>query len=120
MSTAVETRLRLELYFIVSLCVAAVFVELLAAVSVLKPASEPTASWFQRSGAITSVFCIFAQLRINNFLESIRGSTFAESWVLFRLFNKQQGTISWVVTLFAIWGAIVWGYGDLMFQYFAR
>lgn len=116
MASEVTTRLRVELYFIVFLCIAAILVQVLAASSVLKPESEPVALWFQRSGAITSIFCIFAQLRINNFLESIRGGTFAESWALFRMFNKQHNAISWIVTLFAIWGALVWGYGDLFLK----
>ena len=120
MTVAVETRLKLELLFILSLCLVAVLVEVLAAASVLKPGSETLASWFQRSGAVTSVFCVFAQLRINNFLESIRGGTFSESWALFRLFNKQHSTVSWIVTLVAIWGAFVWGYGDLMLQHFSH
>lgn|GEM_PF-2777270 len=115
MTVAIETRLRLELLFILSLCVVAVLAEVFAAAAVLKPESEPLASWFQRSGAITSVFCIIAQLRINNFLESIRGGTFSESWVLFRMFNKQHNFVSWVVALLAVWGACVWGYGDLLF-----
>ncbi len=120
MTIAVETRLRLELLFILSLCFVAVLAEVLAAAAMLKPESEPLASWFQRSGAITSVFCVFAQLRINNFLESIRGGTFSESWALFRLFNKQHGTVSWIITFVAIWGAFVWGYGDLMLRHFSR
>ena len=120
MAVADKTRLRFELLFIMSLCFFAVLAEILAAASVLKPESETVAFWFQRSGAITSVFCIFAQLRINSFLESIRGGTFSESWALFRLFNKQQSAVSWIVTLFAIWGAFVWGYGDLMFQQFSH
>lgn len=120
MTVTIETRLRLELLFILALCVVAVLIEVLAAASVLKPESETLALWFQRSGAITSVFCVFAQLRINNFLESIRGGTFGESWALFRLFNKRHNAVSWIVTLVAIWGAFVWGYGDLMLQHFCH
>ncbi len=117
MNITVDTRLRLELLFILLLCLVAVMVEVLAVASVLKPESESLGLWFQRSGAITSIFCVFAQFRINNFLESIRGGTFSESWALFRLFNKQQSAVSWLVTLTAIWGALVWGYGDLMLQH---
>jgi glucan phosphoethanolaminetransferase (alkaline phosphatase superfamily) len=117
LSNEVETYKKLDLYFIVTLCVVAILVEILAAASVLKPESESPASWFQRSGAITSVFCAFAQLRSNNFLESIRGGTFAESWTLYHLFNKWQNAINWGVTFVAIWGAFIWGYGDLLFKH---
>ena len=114
MTTQITTRFKVELIFIVFLCISAVSVEALAFHSVLKPDSESTASWFQRSGAITSIFAVFAQLRVNNFLEDIRGGTFAESWWLYNLFNKYQYYVSWLTTLVAIIGAFVWGYGDLV------
>ncbi|MGZ9712002.1 hypothetical protein ACXX82_14475 [Glaciimonas sp. GNP009] len=120
MTIEIATKLKAELYFITILCIAAISVEILAVYSVLKPSSESVALWFQRSGAITSIFCAFAQFRINNFLESIRGGAFAESWWLYNIFNKQQYSISWAVTFLAIWGAFVWGYGDLFAKYFVK
>ena len=116
MAINVEKRLKAELCFILLLCVVAVVAEVMAYFSALKPEGELTALWFQRSGAITAIFSAFAQFRINSFLESIRGGTFAESWALYRQFIRRQVVISWIVTILALWGAIVWGYGDLIFK----
>jgi hypothetical protein len=117
MPTVIPTRLKAELYLIVFLCVSAVAVELLSLCSVLRPSSESLASWFQRSGAVTSIFSAFAQYRISSFLESIRGSTFAESWSLYHLFKNHHYVLSWIIAVLTIWGALVWGYGDLLFKY---
>lgn len=120
MEIVITTKLKAELYFIAFLCVSAVSVELLSLCPALRPNSESAASWFQRSGAITSIFSAFAQYRIGNFLESIRGGTFAESWSLYNLFKTQQYVMSWVIAAITIWGAFVWGYGDLLLKCIER
>jgi len=79
MSVEITRKKYVELCIIIILCAFAITVEVLSLFSVLRPSSESVSSWFQRSGAITLIFAIFAQFRISNFLESIRGSTFAES-----------------------------------------
>ncbi|MEI6847160.1 MAG: hypothetical protein WCK32_03840 [Chlorobiaceae bacterium] len=106
----------IELYFITTLCLAAVLIEPLAYFSFLKPDTEGAASWFQRSGAITSIFSYFAQFRISVFAESIKGSTFAETWWLYNIFGKKASLISWIVAIIGLWGAFVWGYGDLIIK----
>jgi len=111
------TKLKVELCFIAFLCLAAVIVEILSLCPYFRPNSESIAFWFQRSGAITSIFSAFAQYRISNFLESIRGGTVAESWWLYHLFKTRQYVMSWVIVVIAIWGAIVWGYGDLLVKW---
>lgn len=116
MPTTVTTKLKVELYLIVFLCVSAIVVGPLSLYSVLQPGSESLASWFQRSGAITSIFAVFAQYRISGFLESIRGSTFAESWSLYHLFKTYHHVLSWVIAVITIWGALVWGYGDIFIK----
>jgi hypothetical protein len=118
MLTTVTTKLKAELYLIVFLCVSAIAVEFLSLCSVLRPSSESLASWFQRSGAITSIFSAFAQYRISGFFESIRGGTFAESWSLYHLYKDHHYVLSWAIAVLTIWGALVWGYGDLLLKYF--
>lgn len=113
----ISTKLKVELYFIATIFVAAIAVEIFAYFSLFKPNSESAASWFQRSGAITSIFATFSQLRINGFQESIRGGTFAESWGLYKMYHNHQSAFSWVATGIAILGALVWGYGDLFYKY---
>lgn len=65
------------------------------AAAVLKPESEPLASWFQLPQRCNR----FGLLRLCPTPESTASSnpsvveTFSESWALFRLFNKQHGTV---------------------------
>jgi hypothetical protein len=110
-------KFKAELIFIAFLCIAAIAIELLALFSCLRPNSESATSWFQRSGAITSVFSAFAQFRIGTFSESVKGTTFAESWYFYFLFKSHQYVLSWVIAIITVWGAIVWGYGDLFVKY---
>lgn len=117
MPTTDTTKLKAELYLIAFLCVSAIVAGPLSLYSVLRPNSELIASWFQRSGAITSIFAVFAQYRISGFLESIRGGTFAESWSIYDLFITHHHVLSWVIAVITIWGALVWGYGDLLLKY---
>jgi hypothetical protein len=117
MPITATTKLKAELYLIVFLCLSAIAVETLSLCSVLRPSTESLASWFQRSGAITSIFSAFAQYRISGFLESIRGGTFAESWPLYHLFKNHYYVLSWVIAALTVWGAFVWGYGDLLFKH---
>jgi hypothetical protein len=106
---------KLELCFIAILCLVAIGVNVLCLfVPQIRPPSESPASWFQRSGAITSIFCVFAQYRMSNFFKAIQGSSFGESWWLYKIFKNHNDFLSWVVTIFTIWGALVWGYGDLL------
>jgi hypothetical protein len=120
MNIAITTKLKAEFCFISFVCISAVLVELLSFCPALRPSSESAASWFQRSGAITTIFSIFAQYRIGNFLESIRGGTFAESWWLYDLFKTRQYMMSWVIAAITLWGAFVWGYGDLFLKLIGR
>lgn len=113
----IATKKKVELYFIAFLCVTAIAVEPLSFWRFLMPSAETLPTWFQRSGAVTSIFAVIAQFRIANFLESIRGGTFAESWWLYHLFQKQQYVLSWVIAAVAVWGAFVWGYGDILIKF---
>jgi hypothetical protein len=96
--------------------VCAIGTSVVAAFGWLKPKNDLPEIWFQRSGAITSTFSGFVQFRINSFLERIRGGTFAESWVFYKKFIKHQVVISWTVTVIGMMGAILWGYGDIIFR----
>lgn len=114
----IDGKLKADLLFIGFLMICAIGVPLAAYCGLLRPNSDLPELWFQRSGAISSVFSVFAQFRINNFLEKIRGGTFAESWSLHTKFIKHQTVISWMVTVVGLLGTFVWGYGDLLFKAF--
>lgn len=112
-----ERQVKAELWFIAALCFTAVAAGPLSLCSVLRPDEELLATWFQRSGAITSIFSVLAQYLMSNSKESVRGETFAESWWLYYLFKTRHLALSWVIAIVTIWGAIVWGYGDLLINH---
>jgi hypothetical protein len=115
-SMTTEGELKIELGFIVALIVCAIGAVLVACSGWLKPGSDSPGVWFQRSGSIAAIFSAFAQFRINNFLERIRGGTFAESWGLHNKFIGRQEMVSWTVTVIGVLGAVVWGYGDIIYM----
>ncbi|MFZ6871186.1 hypothetical protein ACO0LF_03865 [Undibacterium sp. Di27W] len=119
-SNSIVSKQRIELFFIAVLCVFAIMAGPLSFSSSLRPSAERLEFWFQRSGAITSIFAAFAQFRLGNFLDSIRGGTFAESWWLYRMFVNHHYALSWVAAVVTIWGAFVWGYGDLFIKCFVQ
>lgn len=120
MNTLAETiakakiTLTIELCFIILLCIAAIATPVAALFIPLRPASEPLPIWFQRSGAVTSVFAVVAQFRISAFYEAIKGGTFAESWQLFHFFIRRHRLVSRTAAAVTVIGAIIWGYGDLL------
>jgi hypothetical protein len=78
------------------------------------PKLETRGTWYQRSGAVTTIFAIVCQLKINNFLEKIRGTAFRESWDLFNKYIGPQTAINYMITIIAVYGALVCGYGDII------
>jgi hypothetical protein len=112
----IDRRLKAELLFILILMVSAIDGGLAAYGGWLRPKHDLPELRFQRSGVITSMFSIFAQFRTNNFLERIRGSTFAESWNLYKNFTEYQTAISSMLTVIGLLGAFVWGDGDPLFK----
>ena len=112
----IEKKLKIELCFISILIVCAVLSLIFGFFGWLKPAKEPLENWFMRSGAIVSIFSTLACFKLNSFLEQIRGGSFSESWVSWNKFINHQVVVSWIATVIGILGAVIWGYGDLVFK----
>jgi hypothetical protein len=105
-----------EMMFIFLLCLVSIIFPILAYNGILMPAGHTVGEWFERSGAIMSIFSSFAQFRAGGFLESMRGGTFAESWTAYRIFKKYLDIASWIIAFLVILGAGIWGYGSLMIE----
>ena len=112
-----ERRQRNELTVIGILCIAAVLAPFLAFVPCLRPADETIRSWFCRSGAITTVCSLLAQVRAANVQDAIRGGTFGESWKYWKLLIGSQRWWANAATSIAIAGALIWGYGDVALKH---
>ena len=83
---------------------------------ILKPTGEPLGVWFQRSGAITVVFSVFAELKASNMLGIFQPSGFVnQTFYTTRDKYIKQVKIYNVIALFLIvFGTVTWGYGDLL------
>jgi hypothetical protein len=80
----------------------------------LRPGSQTFATWLGRSGSVMSVFALIAQQKISFFEQSIRGTTFAESWALHRKYAIRVALVNSLSLTLAVIGTIIWGYGDLL------
>jgi hypothetical protein len=112
---AYETRVRRAFLWAFMLCLCAVIPPLLSLAGMFRPPAEPPGQWFERSGAVMTVFAVFAQFKANSIATMIAGGTFGESWEAYR---KYKGTLAWVAGLslvLVVLGTVVWGYGDLLF-----
>lgn len=112
-----ERRIKLTVLWAIALCVIAIAVPCLSAfVPVLKPNSEHTNLWFQRSGSLMTVIAVFANVKAASLLELIRGGTFGESWNMHHKYITLQKVANWTSVLLVCVGTIIWGYGDLLIK----
>jgi hypothetical protein len=81
----------------------------------IKPISEEHGIWFQRSGS----FLVMAAIITEFFLVRLKGylDTYNERYIMFSdvppyIYNMHK-ELSKAVIIFAVYGTIVWGYGDL-------
>jgi hypothetical protein len=92
-------------------------IPLLSLFGLLKPACETLGVWFQRSGAASTVFAIFAEFKadkMSNILNAdMVGPTFHKTYekYLFQVKVYNYAAISFIVL-----GTLIWGYGDLLFK----
>lgn len=112
-----ETRVQRVLYWSACLCFISVLPCLLSFAPSLVPKSQPMNMWFQRSGAVMSIFALLAQSGASHMQELIRPGTFGETAVLYRKYDGAQRAVSGASIILAIAGTVIWGYGDLLLPY---
>lgn len=110
-----EKRIRRAILWDFALCVCAVILPLFSILGTFRPQAETPGQWFGRSGAVMTVFAIFAQFKAGSIATMIAGCTFAESWEAYHKYKCYQSVLAGLSLLLAIVGTIVWGYGDLLF-----
>jgi hypothetical protein len=92
-------------------------IPILSLSDLLKPACETLEAWFQRSGATSVVFAIFAEFKADKMLNILNsdmvGPTFQKTYekYLFPVKAYRYAAISFIVL-----GTLIWGYGDLLFK----
>ncbi|MGD0103845.1 MAG: hypothetical protein ABSC06_07385 [Rhodopila sp.] len=113
---AYEQRIRRAIVWAISLCICAVIPPLLSLVGRFRPQTESPGQWFERSGAVMTVFAVFAQFKANGIATMIAGGTFAESWEAYHKYKRYQAAVAAVSLVLVVFGTAVWGYGDLIFS----
>jgi hypothetical protein len=104
-----ERRIRRAFLWAFTLCLCAI-PPLLSIVPEFMPQAEPAGQWFERSGAVMTVFAVFAQFKATSIATMIAGQGFAETWEAYRKYNSRQ-KVAEILSLVLI---VVWGYGDLL------
>jgi len=82
----------------------------------LKPSSEALGVWFQRSGATTVVFAVFAELKASNMLAVFKPSGFVDQTFHSTRdkYLKQVKLYNYIALFLVVLGTVIWGYGDLL------
>ncbi len=83
----------------------------------IKPLCEAQALWFQRSGSMMTVFAIIAQTNASTLPDMIRGGVFAESYAFYHKYKNVVGVVTVLSALLVVTGTLVWGYGDIPFNW---
>jgi hypothetical protein len=71
--------------------------------------------WFERSGAVMTVFSVFAQFKAGSVATMIEGGMFEESREAYRKYKPYQTVAAVVSLVLVVIGTVIWGYGDLLF-----
>jgi hypothetical protein len=99
-------------------CCLATLIPILSLFGVFKPSGELLGPWFQRSGAITVVFAIFAELKASKMIDILDGGDFAgPTWqTANQLYCRKVQIYFYFSVLLIVLGTVVWGYGDLIYM----
>jgi hypothetical protein len=81
----------------------------------LKPEGESIYQWFSRSGAIMTIFALYAANLTNRLSTEINRDIIEEELVNHdgtRMFKKRLWVTDALVLVLTVVGTIIWGYGD--------
>jgi hypothetical protein len=110
-----KTKVEMEIFKSIIIYIIIILLLLLSFyTSILKPDTELSDIWFQRSGSIGTILGAYMQYKITNLLIDIRGTVFAESWVFYNKYQSSLNAISWAYFLLISISTMIWGYGDIV------
>jgi hypothetical protein len=115
---AYERRVRRAIFWAFVLCLCALLPPLLSLPGGFRPQVAQTdtlGQWFERSGAVMTVFAVFAQFKAGGIATMIVGGTFGESWEAYHKYKHHQAVAAVLSLVLVVIGTVVWGYGDLLF-----
>ncbi|MBL7005129.1 MAG: hypothetical protein ISR69_14015 [Gammaproteobacteria bacterium] len=106
------------LFFGVVTIAIGVFIPIIAIFVSVRPEGESLNTWFQRSGSIMVIVAVWAEVKLSH-IQHLLNPTGVYTNDCLKL-RKEYGTyynlIVWLVSLIAVAGTLIWGYGDLMIE----
>ena len=99
----------------VPLIVLGVLAPVAAYYSFLRPESEAADIWFQRSGALSVLFGVWAEYNLSKVNEHINlsGIVVSSQTELSQRYKFPYRVAQYLGVVLAISGTVIWGYGDL-------
>lgn len=101
-------------------CIPLIFLGVMAPVaayfSFLRPEGEAADIWFQRSGALSVLFGVWAEYNLSKVNEHINlsGIVISAQTELSERYKLRYRIAQYLGVLLAISGTVIWGYGDLL------
>ena len=92
-------------------------IPLLSFSGLLKPNCEMLGVWFQRSGAASAVFAIFAEFKSDKMLNILNSDMVGPTYhKTYEKYLFQAKAYNYAAISFIVLGTLIWGYGDLLFK----
>jgi hypothetical protein len=100
----------------IPLALLAILIPIGAICSVFKPELEPVNVWFQRSGSLAVFFAVWIEYVLFSINDEINptGYITSECAKPKEKFGKYYSFFKGLGVVLALWGTIIWGYGDLL------
>jgi hypothetical protein len=100
------------------LMVFALATPILAFKGFLLPAAEDPGIWFQRSGAVMTIFSLLCTAGVATALSLLTPSGISDAKLIHaeKEFGREYRLLGGVAFCLTIFGTAVWGYGDLLFN----
>jgi len=119
--TAFRKQAWLDYSAVAALLLIAIAVPALSFIESARPSGESLGVWFQRSGAITTVFSMFAAATIKILVDRLHvPGTWGDDDGLAVLenFNVRLAVANKMSFGLIVIGTVVWGYGDVIINHF--
>ena len=111
-------KVKINLWYAFALLVLAVAVTAMAYLGLLRPQEEEQSIWFQRSGSVMVVCAIWAEIRLFKIDNLVNPSGLVSAeFRTFEPFKRWYFFLRIAGFFIAILGTMVWGYGDIFFDF---
>ena len=109
-------KIKWQLIHCILLLLLAIAFPVAAYYSILIPDKEPANMWFQRSGSLSVLFAVWVEYKLYKINEDANppGLVSGQSSSLNKKHKGIYTKIQYIAVIFAVFGAFIWGYGDIV------